>query len=52
MRRTPALAFTIIGVVFLTIGVSGQRSFMVLGTIFVAIGLVFLLRQRRAGRAR
>jgi hypothetical protein len=52
MTRTPSLAFLIVGVVFLTIGASGQRGFIALGTAFIAIGIAFLVRGRRGGRSK
>jgi hypothetical protein len=52
MRRHAALPFLILGVVFYTIGISGQRGFIAIGTAFLAIGVAFLLRQRRARKSR
>jgi membrane-bound ClpP family serine protease len=44
----PGIALIVIGVVFIAIGSSGQRAFVGLGAAFAVIGLVLLLRQRRA----
>ena len=44
----PGIAFIVIGVVFIAIGSSGQRAFIGVGAAFAVIGLVFLIRQRRA----
>jgi hypothetical protein len=50
MKRSgaPGIALIVIGVVFIAIGSSGQRAFIGLGAAFAVIGLVYLLRQRRA----
>jgi hypothetical protein len=44
----PGIAFIVIGIVFITIGSSGQRGLIAVGAAFVAIGLVTVIRQRRA----
>jgi len=44
----PGIALIVIGVVFLTIGSSGQRAFLGVGAAFIVIGLVALVRQRRS----
>jgi hypothetical protein len=51
--RAPAAVFFGIGVVFLAVGSSGQRSAMIaVGAAFLAIGVVLLVRQKRAGGPR
>lgn len=47
MRRTPAISFLVIGIVFFTLGASGRRGFTAVGVAFLAIGIAFLVRQRR-----
>ena len=44
----PGIAFLVLGVVFIAIGSSGQRAFLGLGAAFAVIGLISLIRQRRA----
>ena len=46
---TPGIVFIVLGVVFIAIGSSGQRAFLGVGAAFAVIGLVSLIRQRRAG---
>ena len=50
MKATGAsgIAFIVLGVVFIAIGSSGQRAFLGVGAAFAVIGLVSLIRQRRA----
>jgi hypothetical protein len=47
MPRTTSISFIIIGIAFLAMAVSGQRSFRAIGVAFVAIGIALLVRQRR-----
>jgi hypothetical protein len=42
------MAFIVIGVVFIAIGSSGQRAFLAIGAAFIILGMVSLVRQRRA----
>jgi hypothetical protein len=44
----PGIAFIVLGVVFIAIGSSGQRAFLGIGAAFAVIGLISLIRQRRA----
>jgi hypothetical protein len=44
----PGIVFIVLGVVFIAIGSSGQRAFLGIGAAFAVIGLVSLIRQRRA----
>jgi hypothetical protein len=48
MKGKPGIAFLILGVAFLALGVSGQGNFVGIGVAFLVIGVVFLLRQKRA----
>ena len=45
---TPGIVFIVLGVVFIAIGSSGQRAFLGVGAAFAVIGMVSLIRQRRA----
>jgi len=44
----PGIVFIVLGVVFIAIGSSGQRAFLGIGAAFAVIGLISLIRQRRA----
>ena len=51
MRRQsgPGIAFITIGAAFFAIGRSGHRvPFLAIGLAFVVIGMILLIRQRRA----
>lgn len=48
MKSNPGFPFLILVVVFVAIGASGQRNFLGIGAAFLAIGVVFLVRQKRA----
>ena len=41
--------FVVVGVVFISIGSSGQRAFLPIGMAFIVIGFIFIVRQRRSG---
>ena len=45
----PGTVFIVLGVVFIAIGSSGQRALLAVGAAFLAIGLISVVRQRRAG---
>ena len=47
MKGKPAVPFLAIGVAFLAIGVSRQRTFLGIGAAFLAIGVALLVRQER-----
>jgi len=49
MPRATSVSFITIGIVFLVLGVSGQRNFLAIGVAFLVIGIALLARQRRAG---
>jgi hypothetical protein len=49
MKPKPGLPFLVMGLAFVAIGASGQRAFLGIGTAFLAIGLVMLMREKRAG---
>ena len=44
----PGVALFVLGVVFIAVGSSGQRAFLGLGAAFLVIGVVYMIRQRRA----
>jgi len=48
MKRKPGIVFLILGIVLLGIGALGQRALFGVGVAFLAIGVAFLARQRRA----
>jgi len=52
MNRSTAggAVFVVVGVVFIAIGSSGQHAFLPIGLAFMAIGFMFIARQRRSGR--
>ena len=39
--------FLVIGITFLILGTNGQRTFVPLGIVFIALGLVLAIRMRR-----
>jgi hypothetical protein len=45
----PGVVFIILGVVFIAIGSSGWRALFAVGAAFLIIGLVSVVRERRAG---
>jgi hypothetical protein len=51
MRRpgAPGIVFITLGAVFIAIGSSGLRALFAVGVAFLVIGLVSVVRQRRAG---
>ena len=46
--KAPGIVFFVLGVVFIAVGSSGQRAFLGIGAAFLVIGLVYMIRQRRA----
>lgn len=48
MKPKAGLPFLVIGIAFIALGISGQRTFIALGVVFMAIGAAMLARQRRA----
>jgi hypothetical protein len=49
-KRSPALlAFLPIGIAFIAIGLSGNRSFVPIGCAFIVIGIAGLARRRKTG---
>jgi membrane protein implicated in regulation of membrane protease activity len=46
---TPGVVFIALGVVFIAVGSSGQRALLGVGFAFLVVGLVYVIRQRRAG---
>jgi hypothetical protein len=50
-KRPPALAaFLIIGIAFITIGISGNSAFIPIGCAFIVIGIAGIARSRKAAR--
>jgi drug/metabolite transporter (DMT)-like permease len=51
MKKSMAggIAFILVGVAFMVMAVSGQRTYLPIGAAFVVIGLVFIVRRRRTG---
>jgi len=48
--RAPGAVFLVIGIVFLAVGSSGQRTaFIAVGAAFIAVGVALLVRHRLAG---
>ncbi|QWC83934.1 hypothetical protein KLP28_09850 [Nocardioidaceae bacterium] len=45
-RDRTGIAFTIIGVVFLVLGVAGETTYVALGVVFLALGASGALRRR------
>ena len=43
-----AMVFLILGVAMLTIGASGQRTFLVIGAVFIALAAATYARFRRS----
>lgn len=46
--RALGVVFLALGVTFLGVGASGQRSFLGIGPVFLVLGIVFLARARKA----
>lgn len=44
--RNAYIAFLVLGIVFISIGYRGQRTFVVIGLVFLIIALLRLLRIR------
>ena len=44
----PGVVFITLGVVFIAVGSSGQRALLGVGFAFLVVGLVYVIRQRRA----
>ena len=51
MKHVQGLVFIVLGLVFIAMGSSGRRAFLVIGAALAVIGLVSLVRQRRDGSA-
>jgi len=50
-RGAQGLVFIVLGVVFIAMGSSGRRAFLVVGAALAVIGLASLVRQRRGRSA-
>ena len=48
MKPKAGIPFLVIGIAFITLGISGQKAFIGIGIVFMAIGAAMLARQRRA----
>jgi len=49
MRNPASITFLILGIAFLVMGNSGQRSFRTIGIAFLTMAVMLIVRQRRAG---
>jgi hypothetical protein len=47
-RKPPAIVFVGLGVVFLALGISTNRTFTIVGAAFLFVGAVMLVRRRSA----
>lgn len=48
-KGTTGSTFLIVGIVFLAIGVSGQGNLVGIGAAFLAIGIAYMVKEKRAG---
>lgn len=48
MKPKAGVPFLVIGIAFLGLGISGQKAFIAIGIVFMAIGAALLVRARRA----
>ena len=48
MKPKVGLPFLVIGIACITLGISGQKAFIAIGIVFMAIGAAMIARQRRA----
>ena len=48
MKPKAGVPFLIIGMGFIALGISGQKAFIGIGVVFLAIGVALQARQRRA----
>ena len=48
MKPKAGLPFLVIGMAFIALGISGQKAFIGIGVVFLAVGTAMLARQRRA----
>ena len=39
--------FLVMGIAFIALGISGQRTFLYVGVVFLLIGMAWLVRNRR-----
>jgi hypothetical protein len=48
LKPKAGIPFLVIGIAFIALGISGQKAFIAIGIVFMAIGGAILARQRRA----
>ena len=48
MKPKAGIPFLVIGIAFIALGISGQKAFIAIGIVFMAIGGALLAQQRRA----
>lgn len=48
LKPKAGIPFLVIGIAFITLGISGQKAFIAIGIVFMALGAAFLARARRA----
>ena len=47
-KRPAGIAFLVLGIGLITIGMSSQRAFLGVGVVFLVLGIVFLARGAKA----
>jgi hypothetical protein len=47
-KRPAGIAFLVLGIGLTAIGISGQRTFIGVGVVFLVLGIVFLARSAKA----
>ncbi len=48
-KRPAGIAFLVLGIGLTAMGMSGQRTFVGVGVVFLVIAIAFLVRSRSAG---
>ena len=48
MKPKAGIPFLVIGLAFITLGISGQKAFIAIGIVFMVLGAALLTRLRRA----
>jgi hypothetical protein len=49
VKRGPGVPFLVMGIAFISLGISGQRAFIAIGGAFLALGAALMFRRRRVG---